>query len=51
VAGLDGRRPLHRVVEAAARRAGATPEALAAECLPTLGELLARGLLVVASGG
>ena len=43
VAGLDGR-PLRRVVEAAARVAGVTP---AAECLPTLGELLASGLLVV----
>ena len=47
VAGLDGRRPLGRVVEVAARTAGVTPEALAATCLPARGELLARGLLVV----
>jgi hypothetical protein len=47
VAGLDGRRPLRRVIETAARKSGVSAEALAAECLPTLCELLARGLLVV----
>ena len=47
VAALDGRRPLRRAIETAARKGGVTSEALAAECLPTLCELLARGLLVV----
>jgi methylase of polypeptide subunit release factors len=49
VAALDGRRPLRKAIETAARKSGVTTEALAAECLPILGELLARGLLVAAS--
>lgn len=47
VAGLDGRRPLRRVIETAARKSGVSAEALAAECVPALCELFARGLLVV----
>ena len=47
VAALDGRRPLRKAVEAAARASGVTTEAVEAQCLPTLAELLGRGLLVV----
>jgi hypothetical protein len=43
---LDGR-PLRKVIESVARKRGITGDALATECLPTLGELLAHGLLVV----
>jgi SAM-dependent methyltransferase len=46
VAALDGRQPLRAVLEAAARTKGVTTEALTAQCLPTLAELLARGLIV-----
>jgi methylase of polypeptide subunit release factors len=46
VSALDGSVPLGRVVERAARMAGVSPKALAAACLPELGALLARGLLV-----
>ncbi len=46
LAALDGRRPLGDVVDTAARSAGVSPEALSAECLPALRDLLARGLLV-----
>ena len=46
LAALDGRRPLAEVVETAALAGGISPEALSAECLPALRELVARGLLV-----
>ena len=46
LAALDGRRPLADVVDSAARAARVSPEALSAECLPALRELVARGLLV-----
>ena len=46
LAALDGRRPLGEVVDTSARAAGVSPEALSAECLPALRELVARGLLV-----
>lgn len=46
LATLDGRRPLADIVETAARAAGVSAEALSAECLPALRELVARGLLV-----
>jgi methylase of polypeptide subunit release factors len=51
VAALNGRRPLRTAIEAAARRSGVPTEALTTECLPTLTELLARGLLVAQAPG
>jgi hypothetical protein len=48
LAALDGRRPLVDVVESAARAGGVSPEALSAETLPALRELVGRGLLVAA---
>jgi hypothetical protein len=50
VAALDGRRPLGDVVEAAARAGRVSPEALSAECMPALRELVTRGLLVAGEG-
>jgi methylase of polypeptide subunit release factors len=47
LAGLDGKRPLAEVVEAVARSAGVSTEALSGESVPALRELVARGLLVV----
>ena len=46
LAALDGHRLLADVVESAARAGGVSPEALSAESLPALRELVARGLLV-----
>jgi methylase of polypeptide subunit release factors len=46
VAALDGRRPLRKAIELAARKSGVSSEALTTECVPTLCELLARGLLI-----
>jgi SAM-dependent methyltransferase len=46
LAALDGSRPLVDVVEAAARSVGVSAEALSAESVPALRELVARGLLV-----
>jgi methylase of polypeptide subunit release factors len=46
LAELDGKRPLADVVEAVARSAGISAEALSAESVPALRELVARGLLV-----
>jgi hypothetical protein len=43
---LDGSRPLADVVEAVSREAAVSAEALAAESVPALTELVARGLLV-----
>ena len=48
LAALDGRRTLADVVESEARAAGISPEALSAECVAELRELVARGLLVAA---
>jgi hypothetical protein len=48
LAALDGRRPLVDVVESAALAGGVSPEALSAECVPALRELVGRGLLVAA---
>jgi methylase of polypeptide subunit release factors len=50
LAALDGRRPLADIVETAARAAGVSTEALSAESLPALRELVARGLLVPPDG-
>lgn len=46
LAGLDGARLLADVVAAVARAAGVSVEALSAESVPALRELVARGLLV-----
>jgi hypothetical protein len=46
LAELDGKRPLADVVEAVARSAGVSAEALSAESIAALRELVAQGLLV-----
>jgi methylase of polypeptide subunit release factors len=46
LAALDGSMPLADVVETVARAAGVSTEALSAESVPALRELVARGLLV-----
>ena len=48
LAALDGHRDLGDVIDEVAPTAGVSPEALAAECVPALRELVARGLLVTA---
>ena len=51
LAALDGLRPLDDVVEAVARVTGVSTEALSAESVPALRELVARGLLIPNDGG
>jgi hypothetical protein len=46
LAALDGRRPLADIVDGVAPSAGISQEALAAESIPALRQLVARGLLV-----
>jgi hypothetical protein len=46
LAALAGSRPLADVVEAVAGSTGVSAEALSAESVPALRELVARGLLV-----
>ena len=48
LAALDGRRPLADAIASAAAQARVSKEALSAECLPVLRELILRGLLVAA---
>lgn len=48
LAALDGRRPLADAIASAAAAARVSQEALSAECLPVLRELILRGLLVTA---